>query len=246
MKVFFHLGQYYLLIAKVFHKPEKTKMYLKQILREIMNLGVNSLWIVALISVFFGAVITLQTAYGMENPLLPRYLIGLGARDSMLLEFSSTIVCLILAGKVGSSIASEIGTMRVTEQIDALEMMGVNAASYLIFPKIIAFMAFMPILNTFSMFLGIFGGWIFGLFSGVVTTTEYIMGIQYAFNPYYITYAIVKSQFFAFLITTISAYFGFYTKGGSLDVGRSSTVAVVNSSIWILVFNVMLTKILLV
>ncbi|PID89634.1 MAG: ABC transporter permease [Bacteroidia bacterium] len=246
MKIFFHFGRYFLLLLRVFSKPEKSKLYLTQIVREIMKLGVNSLWIVAIISVFFGAVITLQTAYGMENPLIPRYLIGLGTRDSMLLEFSSTIVCLILAGKVGSSIASEIGTMRVTEQIDALEMMGVNSAAYLIFPKIIGMMLFMPVINIISMFLGIFGGWLFGLFSGVVTTSEYLQGIHYSYNSYYVLYSLIKSQVFAFIITSASSYYGYYTNGGALDVGKSSTVAVVNSSIWILSFNLILTNLLLV
>lgn len=244
--MFFHFGRYFLLLLKVFSKPEKPKLYFIEIIKEMNKLGVNSIWIVSLISVFFGAVITLQTAYGMENPLIPRYLIGLGARDSMLLEFSSTIVCLILAGKIGSSIATEIGTMRVTEQIDALEMMGINAASYLIVPKIIALVLFIPLLTIISMFLGILGGWIFGVFSGVTTSAEYIYGVQYAYNSYYIVYSNIKAEIFAFIITSVSAYFGFYTKGGALDVGKASTQAVVSSSIWILIFNVILTNVLLV
>jgi phospholipid/cholesterol/gamma-HCH transport system permease protein len=246
MNLLFHLGQYYLLIKKVFAKPQKPKLYLIQIVNEIVKLGINSIWIIAIISVFVGAVITLQTAFGLKNPLLPRYIIGLGTRESMLLEFSSTIVCLILSGKVGSNIASEIGTMRVTEQIDALEMMGVNSAGFLIFPKIIALMSIIPFLNIMSMFLGIFGGWLFGLFSGVVTTTEYINGIQFDFNPYYVTYSIIKSVIFAFIITSVSSYYGYYTQGGALEVGKASTTAVVHSSIIILLFNLILTKLLLV
>ena len=154
LKLFHHTGRYFLLLKKVFSPPEDYKMYLRQVVIEIENLGINSLGIVIIISFFMGAVITLQTAYNFENPLIPRYLIGLTARDSMLLEFSSTIVCLILAGKIGSNIASEIGTMRVSEQIDALEMMGVNSASYLILPKIVAAMFFNPFLTIISMFVG--------------------------------------------------------------------------------------------
>ena len=201
--------------------------------------------IVAIISVFMGAVITIQTAYNTENPLLPSYLIGLGARDSLLLEFSSTIIALILAGKIGSNIASELGTMRVTEQIDALEIMGVNSASYLILPKIIASVIFAPFLTIFSMFIGIFGGWIAGVLSGVVTTQAYVYGIQYEFVPFYITYSIIKIIVFVFLITSISAYHGYYAHGGSLEVGRSSTKAVVHSCIFILLFNLILTQLLL-
>jgi len=192
-----------------------------------------------------GAVITMQTAYNTENPIYPKYLIGLTARDTLLLEFSSTIVALILAGKIGSNIASEIGTMRVTEQIDALEIMGVNSASFLILPKVVATIFFSPFLCLLSMFIGIMGGWIAGIATGVMTSQDYIYGIQYAFIPYYIVYALIKSAFFAFLITSISSYHGYYSYGGSLEVGQSSTKAVVHSSISILLFNVILTQLLL-
>lgn len=192
-----------------------------------------------------GAVITLQTAYNTENPIYPTYLIGLGCRDSILLEFSSTIVALILAGKVGSNIASEIGTMRVTEQIDALEMMGVNSASYLILPKVIATLFFNPFLNLISIIVGIIGGWIAGTMTGVITSEDFIYGIQYAFIPYYITYSMIKTVIFAFIITSISAYQGYYVEGGSLEVGRASTKAVVYSSLVVLLFNVILTQLLL-
>ncbi len=192
-----------------------------------------------------GAVITIQTAYNTDNPMYPKYLIGLTARDTLLLEFSSTIIALILAGKIASNIASEIGTMRVTEQIDALEIMGVNSASYLILPRIIASVIFAPFLTLMSMIIGIFGGWIAGISTGVMTTQDYVYGIQYAFIPYYIVYALIKIVIFAFLITTISAYHGYYTSGGSLEVGKSSTKAVVHSSIFILLFNVILTQLLL-
>lgn len=239
------IGMYVILLGKVFAKPEKKRIYYKQTIREIEKLGLNSIGIVAIISAFMGAVITIQTAYNTENPLLPNYLIGLAARDSILLEFSSTIVALILAGKVGSNIASEIGTMKVTQQIDALEIMGVNSASYLILPKIIATLFFNPFLTMLSIVIGILGGWSVGVFTGVVTTQQYIDGIQYAFIPYYITYALIKTEFFAFIITTISAFHGYYVEGGSLEVGRASTKAVVTSSVVILLFNLILTQLLL-
>ena len=245
MGLFYHIGKYFLLLRRVFAKPEKVSVYYKETIKEIQKLGINSMGIVAIISVFMGAVITIQTAYNTENPLLPSYLIGLGARDSLLLEFSSTIIALILAGKIGSNIASELGTMRVTEQIDALEIMGVNSASFLILPKIIASVIFAPFLTIFSMFIGIFGGWIAGVLSGVVTTQAYVYGIQYEFVPFYITYSIIKIIVFVFLITSISAYHGYYAHGGSLEVGRSSTKAVVHSCIFILLFNLILTQLLL-
>ncbi len=238
-------GSYWMLLGKVFSRPEKTRIYYKQTLKEIISLGLRSIGIVAIISFFMGAVITLQTAYNTENPIYPTYLIGLGCRDSILLEFSSTIVALILAGKVGSNIASEIGTMRVTEQIDALELMGVNSASYLILPKIIATLVFNPLLTLLSIIVGIVGGWIAGTASGVITSQDFIYGIQYAFIPYYVTYALIKTLFFAFIITSISAYQGYYVEGGSLEVGRASTKAVVYSSVTLLFFNVILTQLLL-
>jgi phospholipid/cholesterol/gamma-HCH transport system permease protein len=243
--LFFHLGKYYMLMGKVFSKPEKHRIYYRQFIKEIEALGVSSLGIVAIISAFMGAVITIQTAYNIENPLLPNYLIGVAARDSILLEFSSTMVALILAGKVGSSIASEIGSMRVSEQIDALEIMGVNSASYLILPKVLATMVFNPFLTLLSMFIGIFGGWAIGTITGVITTEQFIIGIRYAFNPHYISYSVVKTVVFAFLISSVSAYYGYYVEGGSTEVGRSSTRAVVYSCVVILMFNLILTQLLL-
>ncbi|MDA3952183.1 MAG: ABC transporter permease [Bacteroidales bacterium] len=245
MSLFYHIGKYFLLLNRVFSIPEKHNVYYKETLKEIQKQGINSMGIVAIISVFMGAVITIQTAYNTENPLLPTYLIGLGARDAILLEFSSTIVALILAGKIGSNIASEIGTMRVTEQIDALEIMGVNSASYLILPKVVGSVIFAPFLTLLSMIVGISGGWVAGTAAGVVTTENYIYGIQYAFNPYYITYSLIKITVFVFLITTISSYHGYNTSGGSLEVGKASTKAVVHSSIFILLFNLILTQLLL-
>ena len=238
-------GSYWLLLGKVFARPEKHSIYYRQTMKELISLGLRSIGITIIISFFMGAVITLQTAYNTENPIYPTYLIGLGCRDSIILEFSSTIVALILAGKVGSNIASEIGTMRVTEQIDALELMGVNSASYLILPKVVATLVFNPFLTLISIVVGIMGGWIAGTSAGVITTQDFIYGIQYAFIPYYITYSLIKTLFFAFIITTVSAFRGYYVEGGSLEVGRASTKAVVYSSITILLFNVILTQLLL-
>lgn len=245
MQFFYHLGKYVLFVKRVFSKPEKGKFFYKSFLREVEALGINSIGIVAIISIFMGAVVTLQTAYNTENPLYPKYLIGLTARDTLLLEFSSTIVALILAGKIGSNIASEIGTMRVTEQIDALEIMGINSASYLVLPKILASVFFTPFLTLMSIFIGLIGGWIAGTMTGVINSQDYIYGIQYAFIPFYIVYSLIKVAVFAFLITTISSYHGYYVAGGSLEVGKSSTRAVVQSSIFILAFNFILTQILL-
>ncbi len=238
-------GRYFLLLGRVFARPEKHRIYYKQTIREIENIGINSFGIVVIISLFVGAVITIQTNYNIENPLLPRYLVGVTVRDSLLLEFSSTMVALILAGKVGSSISSEIGTMRVSEQIDALEIMGVNSASFLIMPKIIAAVFFFPILSLLSMFIGIFGGYLICIFTDLITPADYIYGIQYIFYPHYVSYALTKVVFYAFIIVTVSAYHGYYAEGGALEVGRSSTKAVVYSSILVLLANLMLTKLIL-
>lgn len=238
-------GRYFILLQKVFSKPEKSSIYYKQTMKELIYLGLNSIGIISIISFFMGAVITLQTAYNTENPIYPTYLIGLGCRDSIILEFSSTISALILAGKVGSSIASQLGTMRVTEQIDALEMMGVNSASFLILPKIIATLLFNPILTLISIIVGIIGGWMAGTVSGVITSESFIYGIQYSFIPYYIVYTEIKTVVFAFIITSVSAFQGYYVEGGSLEVGRASTKAVVHGSILILLANVILTQLLL-
>jgi phospholipid/cholesterol/gamma-HCH transport system permease protein len=239
------LGSYFLMLKKVFSKPEKLILYYRQTMNEIVNLGLNSVGIIAIISFFMGAVITLQSAYNTQSPIYPRYFIGLACRDSILLEFSSTVAALILAGKVGSNIASEIGTMRITEQIDALEIMGINSASYIILPKIVATLLFNPFLTLISIIVGIAGGWAAGTFAGVVTSENFIYGIQYAFIPYYIVYSIIKTLFFAFIISSVSAFKGYYVEGGSLEVGRASTKAVVHSSILILLFNVILTQLLL-
>ena len=232
-------------MRRVFRKPEKFSIYRRQFFTEIENLGIGSLGIVGIISVFMGAVITIQSAFGFESPWIPLYAVGLATRDSIILEFSPTIISLILAGKVGSNIASELGTMRVSEQVDALEIMGVNSASYLILPKIAAAMFINPFLIMISMFLGLFGGWSLGIATGVVTSHEFIYGLQYEFKPYNVTYALIKTVVFAFIITSVSAHHGYYTKGGALEVGQSSTKAVVYSSILILIFNFLLTQLLL-
>jgi phospholipid/cholesterol/gamma-HCH transport system permease protein len=246
MQLFHHFGQYFILIHRTFSKPEKLFIFRKRIVEEINLLGIGSLGIVAIISIFMGAVITIQSSSNFESPLIPVYAVGVAVRDSMILEFSPTIVSLILAGKIGSSISSEIGTMRVTEQIDALEVMGINSAAYLIQPKIISAFFFNPILVIYSMFLGVLGGYVFGMATGVVTDYQYTLGITYMFRPYYVTYALIKTAVFAFIITSVSSYHGYYTKGGALEVGRSSTKAVVYSSVLILLFNFLLTQLLLI
>ena len=239
------IGQYFLLMGRVFRVPDRWRMFWRQMSKEMGKQGLESILITLIVSVFMGAIMTLQTKLNTENPLLPAYSTGLVTRDCILLEFSSTILCLLLAGKVGSNIASEIGTMRITEQIDALKIMGVNAPNYLILPKILAFVTIMPVLVIFSMFVGILGGYLIS-FSGIISPAKYIIGIQYAFEPFYVTYSVIKSLFFAFIISSVSSYYGYYAYGGALDVGKASTNAVVNSSIIILLLNVLLTDILLV
>ncbi len=240
-----HVGEYFLLMARVFKKPDRARMFWRQFSRELEKLGLQSLPLVIIISIFIGAILTIQAKINTENPLLPTYTVGLLTRETLLLEFSSTILCLLLAGKVGSNIASEIGTMRITEQIDAMEIMGVNSANYLILPKITALLVMMPMLNIVSIAVGLLGGYGVGAFTDIITKADYILGIQYAFNPYYVTYGIIKSLVFAFLITSISSYYGYSVRGGALDVGKASTSAVVNSSIIILFADLVLTKLLL-
>ena len=239
------VGAYTQLMYRVFAKPDKWSMFFRQYKEELKKQGIDSLSIVVIISIFIGAVITIQMIKNMENPLLPSTLIGLATRDILLLEFSSAILCLILAGKVGSNIASEIGTMRITEQIDALDIMGVNSSNFLIMPKIIAFVTIMPFLVLTSMFVGIIGGYGVAIFTDMITVKSYEAGIQFAFTPYYITYSIIKSVIFAFIITSVSSFYGYTVKGGALEVGKASTDAVVNSSVLILLFDIMLTKLLL-
>ena len=239
-------GKYFLLMKDVLKRPDKGKAFWKQLIIEFVSLGVESLGIIAIISVFMGAVVALQTAYNIDSPLIPLTMVGFTARQSIVLEFSPTIISLILAGKVGSRIASEIGTMRVTEQIDALQIMGVNSANYLILPKVIASMLINPFLISVSMFLGLLGGWLACVSSGLVTSEAYIIGIRSWFDPYTIFYALMKTVVFAFIIASVSSFHGYTIKGGALDVGKASTKAVVNSSILIIIFNLVLTQLLLV
>ena len=240
-----HLGEYWLLMARVFHIPDRQRMFWRQFSRELEKQGLQSLPIVIVISLFIGAILTIQAKINTENPFLPTYIVGLLTRETLLLEFSSTILCLILAGKVGSNIASEIGTMRITEQIDAMEIMGVNSANYLILPKILAFMTMMPMLVILSTTIGIIGGWAVGEFTDIITVADYLVGVQYAFNPYFVWYGIIKSLFFAYIITSMSSYYGYMVKGGALEVGKASTNAVVNSNIIILLMDLALSRLLL-
>jgi len=239
------IGKYVLMLRVVFTKPDKWSIFFTRLIDEILNIGINSLPIVALMSTFIGGVIALQTASNMSNPLLPAYTVGYITQSSTILEFSPTIISLILAGKVGSNIASEIGTMRVTEQIDALEIMGVNSLNYLVLPKVVAAVLYFPILVIFSMALSMFGGWLSLILSNLLTSEEYILGIRSFFETFYVKYALTKTVVFGFLIVSVASFYGYYVKGGSLEVGKSSTQAVVSSSIAILIANFLLTQMIL-
>ena len=233
------------MMARVFRLPDQPRMFWRQFSREMEKQGLQSLPIVIVISLFIGAILTIQAKINTENPFLPKYIVGLLTRETLLLEFSSTILSLILAGKVGSNIASEIGSMRITEQIDAMEIMGVNSANYLILPKILAFMFMMPMLVIISTAIGLIGGWAVGAFTDIITIADYLVGVQYAFNPYFVWYGIIKSLFFAYVITSLSSYYGYTVHGGALEVGRASTNAVVNSNIIILLLDLVLSRLLL-
>ncbi len=246
MRVFELIGRYFLLMGKVFSRPEKSAIYRRRILYEMEALGVNSIGLTAIISVFIGAVITLQMCINLDSPFIPQSLIGYATRETMILEFSSTVVALILSGKVGSSIASEIGTMRITEQIDALEIMGVNSASYLILPKIVAAIVFFPLLTVLSIGIGILGGWAIAYLTGIMIPSDYIDVLLLDFKSYSIVYSLIKAAVFAYIITSVSAFYGYYAKGNSLEVGAASTRAVVASSIVIMIFNLILTQLLLI
>ncbi len=239
------VGRYCMFMNRAFSVPERWRIFVKRTFTEIYKLGVDSIPLVIIISLFIGAVITIQMKLNTDSPLLPAYAVGLAARDIVLLEFSNSILCLILAGKVGSNIASEIGTMRVTEQIDALEIMGVNSAQFLVLPKLVAFVAFMPVLTIFCMGTSMLGGLLVAMFTDVISVSRYVYGLQALFIPWYVWYGLIKCLFFAFIIASVSSYFGYNVKGGSLEVGRASTQSVVTSSILILLFDVLLTKILL-
>ncbi|WP_372793574.1 MlaE family ABC transporter permease [Lutibacter sp.] len=240
-----HIGKYFIMLKQVFKKPQKWSVFWEMLFREIEDLGLKSLGIIAFISFFVGGVVAIQTALNVDSPFIPKYLIGFATKRSMILEFAPTFMCVILAGKVGSYISSSMGTMRVTEQIDALEVMGINSLNYLVLPKIIATLFFYPLLILLAMFLGIYGGYVAGTLTDLFYSEDYIYGIQLDFNPYYIKYALTKTLVFAFVIATIPAYHGYYVKGGSLEVGRASTQAVVWTSVVIILLNYFLTQMLL-
>lgn len=238
-------GRYWIFMAQVFRTPDKVKEFFKRLIFEMNKLGVDSIPLVIIISLFIGAVITIQMTINIVSPLIPSYSTGLATREILLLEFSSTMMCLILAGKVGSNIASEIGTMRVTEQIDALDIMGINSANFVVLPKIVGFVLFVPVLCILSMFMGLVGGWIISEFTSMISVEDYVYGIQSFFNEWYVWYGIIKTVVFAYIISSVSSYYGYYVKGGALEVGKASTKSVVSSSILILFFDVILTKLLL-
>lgn len=238
------LGQYLILMGRSFSRPERMRMFFKRYVKEMSQLGVDSVGIVLLISFFIGAVICIQMKLNIQSPWMPRWVSGYTTREIMLLEFSSSIMCLILAGKVGSNIASELGTMRVTQQIDALDIMGVNSASYLILPKILGLVTIMPFLVIFSSAMGILGAYATAYIGHILTPDDLTLGIQHAFKPWFMWMSIVKSLFFAYIIASVSSYFGYTVEGGSVEVGEASTDAVVSSSVLILFSDVFLTQML--
>ena len=239
------IGRYLIFIGKLFTNREKFKVYFGLVFDEAVLIGIGSLLIVSIVSFFLGAVTCVQTAANLDNPFVPHYIISLIVRDSTILEFAPTITGIVLAGKVGSNIAGELGTMRITEQIDALEVMGINSTSYLVLPKIIAAVIVFPMLVTLAAFLAIWGGYLAGWLTGAIAPQEYIEGIQYDFKPFNVTFALIKSVFFAFLIVTISSFQGYFTSGGALEVGQSSTKAVTNSCIAVLIADYLLASLLI-
>lgn len=245
MQFFRVIGEYVLLMLRVFRCPDRQRMFWRQFAVELDKLGTQSIPIDLIISIFIGAIMTMQVKLDTESPLIPRYSTGVTMRDTMLLEFSSTILCLILAGKVGSNIASEIGTMRITEQIDAMDIMGINSANYLILPKITAFIVMMPILVIFSIAAGLVGGYMMAAWGNIITMDDYMYGITYAFQERHVPYAIGKSMLYAFAITSISGYYGYTVRGGALEVGKASTNAVVKSICVILFLDIFVTKLVL-
>jgi phospholipid/cholesterol/gamma-HCH transport system permease protein len=245
MSVFSDLGKYILLISTAFKRPEKWSVYWKEIIREMYSIGVGSVWIISIISIFMGAVTSVQTAFQLVSSFIPSSVIGQITRDNSILELSPTIGALVLAGKTGSNIASQIGTMRVTEQIDALEVMGINSPGYLILPKIIAGITTIPLLVILSITLSILGGGIAAVMAGALSSTDYINGVQGEFKNIMLTTGMIKSVVYAFIITSVSAYQGFYTNGGALEVGEASTRAVVVSCILILCADYLIAQLLL-
>lgn len=237
-------GKYLILMGRSFARPERMRMFMKQYIKEMSALGVDSIGIVLLISFFIGAVICIQMKLNIQSPWMPRWVTGYTTREILLLEFSSSIMCLILAGKVGSNIASEIGTMRVTQQIDALDIMGVNSACYLILPKVMGLITIMPFLVIFSSATGIFGAYATSYVGHVLSPDDLTAGLQHSFNAWFVWMSIIKSLFFAFIISSVSSYYGYTVDGGSVEVGKASTNAVVTSSVLILCSDVFLTQLL--
>jgi phospholipid/cholesterol/gamma-HCH transport system permease protein len=240
-----HIGKYFMMLGQVFKRPQRGRVFRETVFREFDELGLKSIGIVIFISFFIGGVIALQTALNIENPLIPKYLVGFATKRSVILEFAPTFCSIILAGKVGSYITSSIGSMRVTEQIDALEVMGINSINHLVLPKVLATVFFYPFLIVLAMFLGIFGGWVAGFTSSMFSEIDYMQGLQLDFNPFLVQYALIKTLIFAFLIATVPSYHGYYVKGGSIAVGKASTQAVVWTIILIVITNYFLTQLLL-
>jgi len=245
MKHLESIGKYFLMLRQVFTKPQKPKIFWENYFKEIEDLGIKSIGLISFISFFIGGVVAIQTARNLNNPLIDKLYIGFATIKSIILEFSPTFNSIILAGIVGSYIASTIGTMRISEQIDALDVMGVNSLNHLIQPKIFAAVSFYPFLITISMFLGVLGGLVAGDLTGTVLSADYIKGIHYQFDGFDVAYALIKTVVFAFFIATIPSYFGYYVKGGALEVGRASTQAVIWTSVTIIIFNYILTQLLL-
>lgn len=245
MKIFSSIGTYILMIKGMFTKPENLKMYWKEFMSQSVEIGIGSLGIVSVISLFMGAVSAVQTAYQLTSPLVPKETIAQIVRDTVILEFSPTLVCIVLAGVVGSKIAGELGNMRVSEQIDALEIMGINTKAYLIFPKIAGAMLTIPLLVVISAVLGIFGGRLAGSLTGIISADTFDKGLLEYFVAKNVWFALVKAYTFAFIISSVSSFFGYNVKGGALEIGRASTAAVVASCILILVADFILASLLL-
>ena len=244
MSYLYNIGAYFIMIGEMLRKPTKWSVMKNLILKEIEDLVIGSIGIVAFISFFVGGVITIQTALNIESPLIPKYLVGFATRQCVILEFAPTFISVIMAGKVGSFITSSIGTMRVTEQIDALEVMGVNSINYLVLPKTIAMLLY-PFVISIAMFLGIIGGMAACVYGGFSSLDDYITGIQLDFNPFHMTYAFIKTMVFAFILATIPSFHGYYMKGGALEVGKASTVSFVWTSVVIILINYLITQMLL-
>lgn len=245
MKFFTKFGEYLLMLRSMFKRPENPKMYWKEFMHQCVELGIGSLPIVIIISLFLGGVTTVQTAYQLVTPLVPKSTIAVVVRDSMILELAPTVVSIVLAGVIGSKIASELGNMRVSEQIDALEIMGINTKTFLILPKIIGAVLMVPLLIALAAVLGIWGGRIAGSMSGIIGTDIFDIGLRSGFQPFNVTFALIKAFTFAFIISSVSAYYGYYVTGGALEIGRSSTTSVVLSCILILVADFALAALLL-